>query len=108
LRPERREARLQVGHHRAGRLLELDPLGARHPRLEAPVDEQPPDLLERVLADQLLDVDAAIAKGASLLVRLRDLGLERDDAFESRAKVLHECNGTQSPSVESAVRWLTA
>ena len=71
---------------RAARILELDPLGARHPRLEAPVDEQAPDLLERVAADELLDVDAAIAKRRSLAVRLGDLRLEGDHALEPRVE----------------------
>ena len=58
----------------------------RHPRLEAPVDEQAPDLLERVAADELLDVDAAVAERRSLAVRLGDLRLERDHAFEPWVK----------------------
>ena len=33
--------------------------------------------------DDLLDVDAAVAQRGAFLVRLGDLGLERDDAFES-------------------------
>ena len=87
--PERREPRLQVGHHRAARVLQLDPLGVRHPRLEAPVDEQTPDLLERVAADELLDVDAAVAKRRPFLVRLGDLRLERDHALEPGLEVVH-------------------
>jgi len=46
-------------------------------------DKQSPDVLERVRADEILDVDAAIAKGAAVLVRLCDLRLEGDDAFEA-------------------------
>ena len=86
LRPERREPGLKVGHDRAARILQLDPLGARHPRLEAPVDEQAPDLLERVAADELLDVDAAVAERRSLAVRLGDLRLEGDHTFEPGLK----------------------
>ena len=51
------------------------------------VDEQAPDLLERVAADELLDVDAAVAERRSLAVRLGDLRLERDHAFEPGSKV---------------------
>ena len=82
LRPERREPGLKVGHDRAARILQLDPLRARHPRLEAPVDEQAPDLLERVAADELLDVDAAITQRRSLAVRLGDLRFDGDHIFE--------------------------
>src|SRR5919197_1377377 len=48
----------------------------RHPRLVGPVHEQAPDLLERHLADEVLDVDAPVAESAALLVRLGDLGVE--------------------------------
>ena len=46
------------------------------------VDQQAPDLLERHDADEVLDVDAAIAQRAALLVGLGDLGGEGDDALE--------------------------
>jgi len=48
------------------------------------VDEEAPDLLERNRADEILDVDAAVAEHAAVLVGLGDLGLERDDAGEAR------------------------
>ena len=38
--------------------------------------------------DQLLDVDAAVAQRAAVLVRLGDLGLERDDPCESGAEIV--------------------
>ena len=60
----------------------------RKARVERPVDEQPPHLLERHLADEILDVDAAIAELAALLVGLCDLRLERDDPRETRAENL--------------------
>ena len=49
------------------------------PRVERLVDEQPPHLLERHLAHQILDVDAAVAELAAVLVGLGDLRLEGDD-----------------------------
>ena len=64
-------------------------LGRRHPRLEAVVDEQTPDLLERVVADELLDVDTAIAERRALAVGLGDLGLERDHTLEAGSKLVH-------------------
>ena len=57
--------------------------GGRHAGLEGVVHEQAPDLLERDGADEVLDVVAAVAEGAALLVGLGDLGGEGDDAFEA-------------------------
>ena len=59
------------------------------PGLELAVDEQAPHLLERDLADELLDVDAAIAQRAALLVGLGDLGGEGDDALEAGLDFAH-------------------
>ena len=77
--------------------LQLDPLGLRHAGLEALVDEQSPDLLERVVADELLDVDAAVPERRAFLVGLRDLRLEGDHALETRAEVVHAANASASP-----------
>jgi hypothetical protein len=41
------------------------------------------------VADELLDVDAAIAENAAFAVGLGDLGLDGDDAFEARLEVGH-------------------
>ena len=49
--------------------------------------------------DELLDVDAAIAEGAALAVGLGDLGLDGDDAFETRLEVAH-----RTPFVEASGR----
>ena len=57
--------------------------GGRKPRLEPPVDEQAPDVLVADRADEVLDVDAAIAQRPALPVGLGDLRREGDDAFES-------------------------
>jgi hypothetical protein len=47
------------------------------------VDQESPHVLERDVADELLDVDAAIAQRATCAVRLSDLGRERNYAFEA-------------------------
>src|SRR5581483_1236367 len=83
---ERGERRLQVGHVAAGPVLELAVRG-REARLELLVDEGPPHLLERHGGAAPLDPDAAVAERTAFLVRLGDLGLERDDAGESWAEV---------------------
>ena len=67
----------------------LDVLGARHPGVEAVVDEEAPDLLVGDVADELLDVDSAVAERAAFLVGLGDLRLEGDDALEARLEVVH-------------------
>ena len=109
---ERGEAGLEIGHHRAARVLELDVLGHRHAGLEALVDEQAPDLLERVVPDELLDVDAAVTERRALLVRLGDLRLEGDHPFEPRAEVFHAANGSAGKWADAPVRsppeWRTA
>ena len=51
-------------------------------RLVGAVDQQAPDLLERHPADEVVDVDAAIAERGPFLVGLGDLALERDDSLE--------------------------
>src|SRR5437763_8958252 len=85
---ERRECRLEVRHVAAGAELELA-VRRRQTRLERLVDEEAPHLLEGDLADEVLDVDAAIAELTALFVRLRDLRLEGHDAGEARAELVH-------------------
>ena len=58
-------------------------LGGRQSRLQLTVDEQSPDLLERHDADEILDIDAAIAQRAAGPIGLGDLGGEGDYAFEA-------------------------
>ncbi len=73
----------------------------RQSRLERLVDQQPPHLLERIAADELLDVDPAVAEGTALAIGLRDLGLERNNALEAGLEVArgaHRANGTQTPA----------
>ena len=78
---------LCIGRSIPGEPRGLVGLRLRHPWVEAPVDEQPPDLLVRHLPDELLDVDAAIPQRTALAIGLGDLGLDRDDAFEPRLEV---------------------
>ena len=97
--PVAREARglgLEVGGRVAREPRGLVGLGAGHAGIEVVVDEQPPDVLVRVRPDELLDVDAAVAQGAALAVGLGDLGLDGDDAFETRLEVAH-----RTPLVEA-------
>src|SRR5688572_25869190 len=86
--PEVGSRRLQVGHDPARADGQRNILGPGHARLEAVVDQEAPDLLVRHLPHELLDVDAAVAESAALLVGLRDLRLEGDDAFEPRLEVV--------------------
>jgi hypothetical protein len=80
---EQRHSGLQVDARVAGAEVQRVGIGGRHPRLELPVHEQPPDVLERHPAHEVLDVVAAVAQGATLLVGLGDLGGEGDDALEA-------------------------
>src|SRR5215211_3204685 len=63
-------------------------LGGRQPGIERAVHEQAPDLLEGHLADEVLDVDTAVAQGAALFVGLRyrrpkgDYSLEAGGSFD--------------------------
>ena len=54
------------------------------PGLNSLSTSSPQTLPNETRADEVLDVDAAVAQGAALLVGLGDLGLEGDDAFEPR------------------------
>ncbi len=58
-----------------------------HDGVEVVVDQQAPHPLVRVATHELSDVDAAIAQHTALAIRLGDLRLDRDDAFESRLEV---------------------
>ena len=86
---EPRRLRLEVCRRVAGQASRLVRLGLGHDRVEVVVDEQPPHVLVRVVADELLDVDAAVAEHAPFAVGLGDLGLDGDDAFEARGEVGH-------------------
>ena len=80
---EHRQRRLDVDARVAGADAQRVRLGGRQPGQQLAVDEQTPDLLERHVADELLDVDAAIAQRAAGAVGLGDLGGEGDYALEA-------------------------
>ena len=81
---EHRERRLHIDAVVAGAHGQRVRFGRRQARLEVPVYQQAPDLLVGNGADQVFDVDAAVAQRATGFVRLCDLGREGDDAFEAR------------------------
>src|SRR5690606_16416993 len=80
---------LHVGSDVAGVHRDGVGLGRRQARLVGAVDEQAPDLLERHAADQVLDVDTAVAQRRPFLVGFGDLALERDDAFQAVVHFSH-------------------
>ena len=86
---EPRGFRLEVGRRVAGQRRRLVRLRVRHRRVEIVVDQEAPDLLVRHLADELLDVDAAIPERAAFAVGLGDLGLDRDDPLETGLELVH-------------------
>ena len=58
---------------------------------EFAVDQQSPHVAESdVLADQILDVDTAVAQRAAVLVGLGDLGGEGHHAFEAGDEILRD------------------
>src|SRR4051794_2047005 len=76
-----RERRLQVADVVPRALLEVA-VRCGEPWLERLVDEPAPDLFERDMVDEVLDVDAAIPELAALLVGLGDFRLEGDHTCE--------------------------
>ena len=94
---EARRLRLEVGGRLAGQARGLVGLGVRHLRLEVVVDEEAPDVLVRVVADELLDVDAAVAERAALAVGLGDLRLDGDDALEPGLEVVGSLTARMYP-----------
>ena len=69
------------------------PIGS--PGSKRPSTSRPKTLLEGDGADQLLDVDAAIAQRAAVAVGLGDLGRERDDALEPGLDLAHGADSTR-------------
>jgi hypothetical protein len=58
---------------------------------EFSVHQQSPHVAESdVLADQVFDVDTAVAQGTAVLVGLGDFGGERHHAFESGNEILRD------------------
>src|SRR5262249_51760355 len=66
---------------------------------ERVVNEQAPDVPERDVPGQVLDVHTAVPESPALPVGLGDLGLERHDAFEP---------GLEFGHVRSSVSWPAA
>src|SRR5436190_1158844 len=93
---EPRRLGLQVGRRVAGEMRRLVRLGIGHLRLEVVIDEQPPDVLVRVVPHELLDVDAPITKHAAFPVGLGNLRLDGDDAFEARLEVVVAAHRTSN------------
>src|SRR5262249_21194524 len=89
--PHTRQAsdlRLGVRGRVAGERGRLVALGLGHAGLEAPVDEEAPDLFVRnPRTHELLDVDAAIPERTALAIGLADLRLDRDDTLEPRLEL---------------------
>ena len=82
--PAGRRARRRV---RTGSALRLG--RAAGPGSKAPSTSRPQTLLEGDRADEVLDVDAAVAQRAAVAVGLGDLGGEGDDALETRLDFAH-------------------
>ena len=87
---EHGERRLHIDPDVAGVHRDRERLGGRQTGVERPVDQQPPDVPEGHLPDEILDVDPAVAERAALLIRFGDLRLERDDSLESGYEVGHQ------------------
>ncbi len=84
LRGQHGQRGLEVGARVAGAHRKRVRLRRRQAGLEAAVHQQAPHLLEADLADQVLDVDAAVAQRAALLVGLGDRRPEGDYSLEAR------------------------
>ena len=59
-------------------------VGGRQAGLEASIHEQAPHLLKGDHADEILDVDAAVAQRATGSVRLGDFGGKGDNSLKAR------------------------
>src|SRR3954469_7096092 len=82
-RSEGRERALHVDADVTGVHRHRERLRRRQARGEAPVHQTAPDGAVEKPPDKVFDVDAAIAQRGTFLVRLGDLGLESDDAFQT-------------------------
>ena len=85
---EPRRLRLEICRRTSRDAHRLEGLGKRHPGVDVVVDEEAPDVLVRVLADQRLDVHAAVTERATLAIGLHDLGLDRHDPLEAGLEVV--------------------
>src|SRR4051812_30690266 len=89
VRREHGDRGLDVDADVAGVHGQRERLGRGQARSELSVDQQRPDVAEGDLADQVFDVDSAIAQRAALFVGFGDLGFECDDAFETVLEIGH-------------------
>ena len=80
---QHRERALHVDADVAGVHRDRERLGGGQSRVERAVDQQTPHVAVVVGADELFDVDAAVAQRSALAVGLGDLGLEGNDTFEA-------------------------
>ncbi len=83
------EGALHVDPHVTGAHRQREGLGGRQAGVQRLVDEQPPHLLERHVADELAQVDPAIAQDAAVAIGLGDLGDEVGCA--AHLAVTHPC-----------------
>ena len=89
---QHRQSGLNVDTDVAGVNGEGERLGRREAGAEAAVDEKSPYVAEGdPLADQVFDVDSAVAQCAAVLVGFCDIAGEGDDAFESAHKIVRYC-----------------
>ena len=86
VRGEHGQRGLHVHPHVAGVHRQRERLGRRQPGPEPAVDQQRPDVAEAHPADQVLDVDAAVAQRPAVPVRLGDLGAEGDVPLQAGAE----------------------
>ena len=86
-RSELRQGALDVDPYVTGVDREREGLGRRQAGVELVVDEQAPDVTEGHPPDQVVDVDAAVAQRATLLVRFGNHRLEGDDALKAWPEV---------------------
>ena len=84
VRGEHGEGGLHVDPDVAGVHRDRERVGRRQAGPEPAVDQQRPDVAERHPPDEILDVDAPVTQRPAVLVRLGDLGAERDVALEAR------------------------
>ena len=85
-RGQHRQRALHVDADVAGMDGDGERLGRRQAGVERAVDQQAPHVAVVVEADELFDVDSAVAQRTALAIGFGDLGLEGDDALQA---VLH-------------------
>ena len=88
---QHRQAGLHVDAHIAAVDRQRKWLGGRQPVAKFSVHQQSPDIAEcDVLANQVLDVDTAVAQGTAVLIGLGDLGGECHHPLETGNEILRD------------------